>query len=247
MNGVEVPRAIIVNSLTEQEFEDFTNAEIEKQTQVKTYCSNSECGRFIAPCYIAAGEATCPRCKTRTCTMCNSPQHEGDCPADTGLEAILDLGAENQWRRCFSCRSMVSIERGCNHMTCRCGAEFCYQCGTEWTKPRQCSCAFWIEENLIRRAEQVVGRTAPLDLQPAERQRRVAAVQDQLRHTDECEHRGRKKFTQIYNGGRQGFRCEMCNARHWRFIMRCRRCQLEISVAFPARSTSLDGIVPFGS
>ncbi|KAL7770938.1 hypothetical protein CFE70_000878 [Pyrenophora teres f. teres 0-1] len=113
----EVPRAIIVNSLTEQEFEDFTNAEIEKQTQVKTYCSNSECGRFIAPCYIAAGEATCPRCKTRTCTMCNSPQHEGDCPADTGLEAILDLGAENQWRRCFSCRSMVSIERGCNHMT----------------------------------------------------------------------------------------------------------------------------------
>ncbi|KAI0611949.1 FAD/NAD(P)-binding domain-containing protein [Pyrenophora tritici-repentis] len=115
--GKEVSRSIILGCLTAEELEDFTNAEIEKQTPVKTYCSNSECGRFIAPCHIAAGEATCPRCRTKTCTTCNSPQHEGDCPADSSLQAILDLGAENQWCRCFSCRSMVAIEWGCNHMT----------------------------------------------------------------------------------------------------------------------------------
>lgn len=114
--GKELSRAIIVSNLTEEELEDFTNAEIEKNTHEKTYCSNAECGRFVAPCYIAAGKATCPRCEARTCVMCNSTQHEGDCPADTGLQAVLDMGAENQWRRCFSCRSMVAIEWGCNHM-----------------------------------------------------------------------------------------------------------------------------------
>ena len=34
--GTELPRALIVSNLTEEEFEDFTNAEIEKNTQEKT-------------------------------------------------------------------------------------------------------------------------------------------------------------------------------------------------------------------
>jgi len=66
--GKEVSRAIIISSLTAEELEDFKNAEIEKQTQEKTHGSNPECGRFIAPCYIAAGEATCPRCRNKTCS-----------------------------------------------------------------------------------------------------------------------------------------------------------------------------------
>ena len=66
--GKEVSRAVIISSLTAEELENFTNAEIEKQTQEKTYCSSPECDRFIAPCYIAAGEATCPRCRNKTCS-----------------------------------------------------------------------------------------------------------------------------------------------------------------------------------
>ena len=62
--------------------------------------------------------------------------------------------------------------------SCRCGAEFCYRCGLEWTNPRQCSCDYWIEENLVRRAEQVVDRAAPPRIRPAERQQRIAQVQE---------------------------------------------------------------------
>ncbi|KAF1848192.1 uncharacterized protein K460DRAFT_427193 [Cucurbitaria berberidis CBS 394.84] len=226
--GDAISPALIISSLASEEMEDFQNAEIEKRTRDKKYCSNSKCGRFIAPIHIVAGEATCPRCKAKTCATCTNPSHEDDCPAASELQATLELGAEKQWCRCFSCRSLVAIDTGCNHMTCLCGAEFCYLCGIEWTNPGQCNCTFWNEENLIRRARQVVDRAAPQYLPPAERQRRVAEVQEQLRDTDDCEHRGRRKFERIIGGRRTRFQCEMCNEVHRNFILRCRRCQLDV-------------------
>lgn len=226
--GEAVSRAIITTLLTAEEMDDFENAETEKITRDKTYCSSPTCGRFIAPQFIVAGEATCPRCDARTCAMCKNPQHKDDCPADPDLQAILNLGNDMRWRRCFSCRTLVELDRGCNHMTCRCGAEFCYQCGTEWANPRRCGCDFWIENNLVHRAGQVVDRAAPAHLPAAERMRRVVEVQEQLRYTDDCEHRGRKKFEQITGGRRTRFQCEMCNVTHKKFILRCRRCQLDV-------------------
>ncbi|KAF2796595.1 hypothetical protein K505DRAFT_400921 [Melanomma pulvis-pyrius CBS 109.77] len=223
--GTSISFSLIMDNLTEEELEDFQNAETEKNTRYKTYCSNSDCRRFIAPGHVRASEATCPRCKAKTCAKCKNAFHEDDCPADPDLQATLELGSIQQWQRCYSCRSLVEIDRGCNHMTCRCGFEFCYLCGVEW---RQCGCAFWIERYLLERAEQVVDRAAPRNIQPAERQRRIEVVQEQLRDTDECEHRGRRKFEMIHGGRRTRFQCEMCNSSHRLFILRCRRCHLDV-------------------
>jgi hypothetical protein len=118
---------------------------------------------------------------------------------------------------------------------CKCGVEFCYVCGTEWTD-RQCPnrCTYWLEGNLIRRAEQVVDRDAPANILPAERQRRIIQVQEDLRETDECDHHGRRKFEMVYGdqnlwGDYRGrFQCEMCGTRHRKFILRCHRCQLDL-------------------
>lgn len=112
-----VPFPVIVRTLTEAELDDFQHAELETATRDKTYCSNVNCGRFVAPKNIIAGEATCPRCDTKTCAICKSAGHEGDCPDDPDLRATLELGVVNQWQRCFSCRSLVEIDTGCNHMT----------------------------------------------------------------------------------------------------------------------------------
>ncbi|KAF2477677.1 uncharacterized protein BDR25DRAFT_364571 [Lindgomyces ingoldianus] len=235
-HGNPIPPALIEAHLSEEELDDFRNAEIEKMTRDKTFCSNSECGRFIASSHIRAGEAVCPRCNALTCTLCKNPFHGGDCPADPQLQVTLELGVEQHWQRCFSCRALVEIDTGCNHMRrvealvlCRCGAEFCYLCGVEW---HRCECAFWTEVNLVRRAEERVDRVAPLNILPAERQRRIQEMQDNMHANqgehEDCNHHGRKKFQQIYGGRGGSFLCEICYTRHRKFILECKRCQLQV-------------------
>ncbi|KAJ6197792.1 hypothetical protein J3E72DRAFT_219130 [Bipolaris maydis] len=224
--GTPITRSLIVSSLTAEELEEFELTEKEKDTREKTYCANSDCRRFVAPVHIKSSEATCPRCKHKTCSACKNNYHEDDCPVDLDLRATLDLGQTKRWQRCFSCQALVEIDWGCNHMTCRCGAQFCYQCGIEW---RGCRCALWEEQNLYRRAEQVVDRAAGGYIPPHLRQQRLNEVQEELRDNDECNHYGRKKFSMITEGApRRGFRCEMCNARHRNFILRCKSCQLDV-------------------
>ncbi|CAF2130412.1 unnamed protein product [Brassica napus] len=53
------------------------------------------------------------------------------------------LARYKRWRRCQQCRVMVELAQGCNHMTCRCGHEFCYCCGGEYREGQQsCTCDF---------------------------------------------------------------------------------------------------------
>ncbi|KAH7115270.1 hypothetical protein B0J11DRAFT_444628 [Dendryphion nanum] len=226
--GNHIPFSVIARHLSEEEIEMFQNAEVEKATVDKTYCSGSDCGTFIAPVRIKGRKATCQQCQHETCAMCKNSFHDYDCPEDPDIQPTLDLAQTLHWRRCFSCRALVSLDMGCNHMRCRCGAEFCYSCGAQWkSKGRKCGCPLWLEENLIQRAEQVVDRRMP-DLAPAQRNHHVLQVQEDLRDVDDCDHVSRRKFTQVEGGGRAGFRCEMCNDRHWKFILQCKRCELRL-------------------
>lgn len=40
--------------------------------------------------------------------------------------------------KCKSCMRLVEKSKGCNHMTCKCGFEFCYICGQAWRGHRVC-------------------------------------------------------------------------------------------------------------
>ncbi|GMT24564.1 hypothetical protein PFISCL1PPCAC_15861, partial [Pristionchus fissidentatus] len=35
--------------------------------------------------------------------------------------------------KCPKCCALMQKSEGCNHMRCKCGSEFCYQCGKGWT------------------------------------------------------------------------------------------------------------------
>ena len=49
----------------------------------------------------------------------------------------------NQWatsvgaKRCTRCKYWVHKNEGCDHMTCRCGYQFCYVCGGKY---QDCDC-----------------------------------------------------------------------------------------------------------
>ncbi|KAK6353316.1 hypothetical protein TWF696_005286 [Orbilia brochopaga] len=138
-----VIRRVLKN--TEDKIE-FSRRVIEYDTAVekRLFCPKRKCGVFI-PYHPRKDQSqpligTCQKCGTKACRICKEKAHKNseDCPQDTGLTAILELSKDNGWKRCYRCRAMIELNLGCNHMTCRCGAEFCYVCASPWSAEYGC-------------------------------------------------------------------------------------------------------------
>ncbi|PQE30433.1 IBR finger domain protein [Rutstroemia sp. NJR-2017a WRK4] len=140
--------------LTAEIIHMFDKKKIEFSTIDRTYCCIPTCSSFIDPQYIDSDIATCPDCSTTTCAICKAA-HEGDCPNDVALQRILEVARENKWQRCYECNALVELDHGCNHIICRCGAEFCYVCGDPW---KTCDCPRAHEEHLLARPDPIVDR-----------------------------------------------------------------------------------------
>lgn len=118
--GMTVPAGIALRLLSYQELREFAEKGIECSTTDRTYCADPKCSTFIPSWSISDELATCPRCQKITHTLCKSLEHPfKDCPCDESLQKVLKLAKAEGWRRCFNCRTMVQLSRGCNHMICR--------------------------------------------------------------------------------------------------------------------------------
>lgn len=126
----------------------------EYKTKNRIYCPTKNCGVWIKPSQIfidtSAGSnggrkyGKCARCKTKVCCTCNSKWHlDKECPKDENVQSFVAMAREMGWKRCHSCSAMVELKEGCNHMTCRCTAEFCMVCGSKW---KTCDCP-WFNYN----------------------------------------------------------------------------------------------------
>jgi hypothetical protein len=79
---------------------------------------------------------TCFTCGTLACASCCAPWHNNEtCEQYTKRTAlnieetqIVEGGFRRPIVRCPSCKITIQKEEGCDHMKCRCGAEFCYGC-----------------------------------------------------------------------------------------------------------------------
>jgi hypothetical protein len=46
--------------------------------------------------------------------------------------AVAGSWAAANTKQCHHCLQLVERSAGCNHMSCTCGNEFCYECGVNW-------------------------------------------------------------------------------------------------------------------
>jgi hypothetical protein len=82
----------------------------------------------------------CAKCGRRTCFTHRCEWHEGrtceayDADARASEEVAL-LQALQAVVRCPGCGSGVEKKGGCDHMTCRCGHEFCWRCQAPYGGP----------------------------------------------------------------------------------------------------------------
>jgi hypothetical protein len=140
-----------VDKLFDQNFKKTWNRKFQEYTtRNRIYCPARGCGEWIKPNHITVEHGRkvgkCKRCNTRVCCMCNNKMHTSrECPKDPATREFVEIAKEKGWQRCYSCSAMVELKEGCNHMTCRCTAEFCMVCGCKW---KSCDCPWFNYENV---------------------------------------------------------------------------------------------------
>ncbi|XP_031282906.1 uncharacterized protein LOC116141547 [Pistacia vera] len=137
----------------------------------KVYCPNPRCSTLMTKSEVQkyaknafrgfdlSGAAKCVQCHGLFCINCKVPWHINmTCNVYKMLNPnppvedvkLKSLASRNLWRQCVKCNHMIELSEGCYHMTCRCGYEFCYNCGAEWKNKRAtCSCPLWDEDNIL--------------------------------------------------------------------------------------------------
>ncbi|OAL00260.1 hypothetical protein IQ06DRAFT_222194 [Phaeosphaeriaceae sp. SRC1lsM3a] len=127
----------------------------EYTTANRLYCPSKGCGQWIKPSRIRMDltygrrYARCGTCSTKVCVLCNERFHtKRECPKDEETNRLVQMAKEQGWQRCYSCKAVVELKEGCNHMTCRCTAQFCMVCAAPW---KTCNCPWFnyqhIEDN----------------------------------------------------------------------------------------------------
>ncbi|KAA8909079.1 hypothetical protein FN846DRAFT_943327 [Sphaerosporella brunnea] len=215
----EIPLFLVAPFLQSQEIALFKEKNQEFSTPHRTYCHGPQCGAFIPPADIEEDCALCGKCTLMTCVSCKQQWHgNSDCPTDKDLDVTLQIAATEGWQRCRSCHALVERLFGCQHISCRCGYQFCYHCGEKW---KTCPCTDWNEHALDRRAEQLAIRDLGVHVVPTRLARRTAELRKELERRHECAHEGgwaRK------NTPRE--KCEMCNDTLAEYIWVCNGCKL---------------------
>lgn len=187
----------------------------------RLYCVNPTCSEFLGSSHSEQERQviTCSECGTNVCSGCKASPHGDDGRTENAdLLVLKELAREHQWQTCPGCNSIVELQQGCNHITCRCGSHFCYLCAARW---KTCRCAQWDEHRIILDAERRVrnefGEEAAI-VAPDVHAQRVQHRVEEIRYNHDCDDHS---WTYRHGGGR----CEQCRDRLPLFMMRCLNCQ----------------------
>lgn len=76
---------------------EYEDKQMELTTPNPVYCSNRSCAKFIKPCNITADIAVCQTCQKETCAICRNPRHNGVCPKDPSVQALIEVATKEEW------------------------------------------------------------------------------------------------------------------------------------------------------
>lgn len=168
----EIPASLVKKNIPSslKKTYDERLTEWELPVSERIYCYRSDCSLFIRPKRLSPGVnlGKCDRGHW-TCTICRGERHAGrDCPQDQEMALTNQMAEEEGWMRCFNCHALVEHGEACQHMTCRCGTDFCYVCGLVW---RTCNCTMLDLDRVKSRARE----------RREEREQREALESEELR------------------------------------------------------------------
>ncbi|MFC1842378.1 RBR family RING finger protein [Candidatus Dependentiae bacterium] len=103
------------------------------------FCPTPDCKYCWVVDNGSIGTVACPMCNQQCCSNCCFPHsfnmscEEHKKMRDSNKSGNNDTWIEDQinkgkMRRCPGCRAPIEKNEGCNHMTCKCGHEFCWVC-----------------------------------------------------------------------------------------------------------------------
>lgn len=119
----------------------FNPSEFLKKDEVCVKCPRGKCPNFvILNKQFNVTHHTCEVCRLLFCVRGCPKPHEGKtCEQQRMAEVNVrndqlfeDLARNQNLKRCQACTATVERNGGCNHMTCRCGYQFCYVCAAKW-------------------------------------------------------------------------------------------------------------------
>jgi len=201
------------------------NAEFSVFAKDRIYCCNPVCSTFLGSSEgrERVNEVICTvsTCRTSTCPRCKQAGHpaDPDCAVNHATIELRALARQQGWQTCPGCHTLIELNVGCYHMTCRCRTEFCYLCAVPWKK---CTCPQWDEERLLVTAQQRVDNEIGNErnnIIPAMFLRRVQERIETLRVNHHCE-----RHSWRYRSG--GGVCEECNFHLPNYLLICTGCSL---------------------
>ncbi|CAN8268298.1 unnamed protein product [Cochlearia groenlandica] len=109
----------------------------------RVYCPNPRCSTLMSKTEISRSakfveRRNCVKCGEEFCMECKVPWHDNlSCNDYKKLHPYLTendeklkvLANQKMWRQCGKCQQMIELSKGCVRVVCRCGHNFCYQCG----------------------------------------------------------------------------------------------------------------------
>jgi len=152
---------LLLDSKTLEEYSNCSLSKfIEDHSDTYSCCPTPDCSYLF---FFNQGEYDfeCPKCKKRYCLKCQVNYHTGStCEAyrqwrkENGQAEVLfsEFVVGMKWKQCPGCKKWVEKNKGCDHIRCRCGFEFCYACGGLY---RKCECVRKREQQRDERRKKI--------------------------------------------------------------------------------------------